>query len=88
MKTTLISALLISTALIASPVFAGDNNPGQNNPGLTSYSIARSTGSSTLTRAQVRDAVLASQQASKAGKPLTSYDAFRTYPVEAAKAAG
>jgi len=87
MKTTLISALLISTALIASPVFANDNNPGQNNPGLTSYSIGPSTGSSTLTRAQVRDAVIASQQAGTAGKPLTSYDAFRTYPATTIKSA-
>jgi len=84
MKTTLIAALLFSTALIASPAFASNNNPGQNNPGLTSYSIAPSTGSSTLTRAEVRAAVVASQQAGNAGKRLTSYDGFRTYPAKAA----
>ena len=72
MKTQLIAALLISTAVVAGPAFANGNaNLGDNTSDWA--------GASTLTRAQVRADLIASQKAARPGVQNVNLE----YPVVA-----
>lgn len=77
MKTKFIAALLLSSAVISLPAFAGGNaNLGDD--------VQNWAGPSVLTRAQVRDQLIASEHANQ----YADGDQNLTYPVIASTAPG
>ncbi len=75
MKTQLIAALLLSTAVVAAPAFA-NGNPNLGND------TSNWAGASTLTRAQVRADLIASQKAG--GHSAQNVNVNLEYPTIAA----